>query len=110
MGAEQRLSLRKAFRTGAVLTLEGVAPIEVRTVDIARYGIGLVGIPSQMERRHEGLLTFELPLSGRHHKLEIRVRVAYCLPAGDVFRSGLEFLDIDPANAMLIAYYVDKGD
>jgi hypothetical protein len=110
MGVEQRLSLRKVFRTGAVLTVEDVPSIEVQTIDIARYGIGLVGIPAKMEKGQEGHLVFDLPVNGKSHNVDVRVHVAYCLPAGDVFRAGLEFLNVDPTNALLISYYVDVGD
>ena len=110
MGAEQRLSLRKVIRTDAVLTIEGAPPIAVQTLDSARYGIGLVGIPAQMEKGQEGSLDFNLPVNGKQHKINVRVHVAYCLPVGDVFRAGLEFLNVDPAQAMWIAYYVDVGD
>jgi hypothetical protein len=107
MGIEKRQSLRKELRVQALLTIDDAAThVFVRTMDIGKFGMGLVGIPRQLTTSQQGLVAFELFLDGEVHNVGVRVRVAYCIPDGGSFRAGFQFLDLDSVGAALIARYV----
>jgi hypothetical protein len=106
MSVDNRKAPRKELRIQALLTMDGAEPVSLHTVDIAKYGMGLAGIPQQLAAGQQGLVAFGLFLNGQLHNVGVRVRVAYCIPDGGNFRAGLQFLNLDSAGAVLIAQYV----
>jgi hypothetical protein len=107
MSVDKRQSPRKELRIKAFLTIDGApAPILLETVDIARFGMGLTGLPEQLKAAQHGRLAFDLFLDGRIHSVDVGIRIAYCVPAGAGFRVGLQFVDLDSAGATTIAQYV----
>jgi hypothetical protein len=107
MSVDKRRSPRKELRIKALLTIDGGAgPVLLHTVDIARFGMGLTGIPAQLQAGRHGRLVFDLFLDGRIHSVDVGIRIAYCIPADAGFRAGLQFVDLDSAGATTIAQYV----
>ncbi len=107
MSVDKRKSPRKELRIKAFLTIDGAAaPILLHTVDIARFGMGLTGVPEQVKAGQHGRLAFDLFLDGQIHSVDVGIRIAYCIPAGPAFRAGLQFVDLDSAGATTIAQYV----
>ena len=107
MSVDKRQSPRKALRIKTLLTIDGAAgPMLLHTVDIARFGMGLTGLPEQLRAGQHGRLAFDLFLDGRIHSVDVGIRIAYCIPADAGFRAGLQFVDLDSTGATTIAQYV----
>src|SRR4051812_17626358 len=107
MGIEKRQSLRRELRVQALLTIDdATAHVLARTLDIAKFGMGLVDLPAQLTTNQQGLIAFDLFVDGQLHNVGMRVRVAYCIPDGRNFRAGFQFLELDSPGAALIARYV----
>jgi hypothetical protein len=108
MGAEQRQSVRKPLRIQATLSLNGAEPLAVHSIDIGKFGMGLVGIPEKLAMGEQGLIAFDLFFQGRIYHLAMGVRIAYCIPFEGSYRAGVQFLDLDSASAVVIAKYVEE--
>jgi hypothetical protein len=107
MGADQRQSPRKELRIKALVTMDGAtAHVFVQTKDIARFGMGLIGIAEPLPANAQGLISFELFLDGAIRHVDVKFRIAYCIPDGPTFRAGIQFLNLDSAGAAMIAQYV----
>jgi hypothetical protein len=108
MSTDQRQSQRKELRVRARLTVDNEEPVWVQTADIGKFGMGLARIPQNLKSNAQGLVQFEVMLAGQIEHVSIRVRVAYCIPAGTEFSAGIQFLDLQSPGALLIAQYVEE--
>jgi hypothetical protein len=108
MMTDNRQAHRKELRVGAVLTVDSAdAHHFVHTMDIGKFGMGLVGVPEQFSSGQQGLLSFDLFLDGQLQNVSVRIRIAYCIPDAGSFKTGIQFLDLASSGAALIAQYVE---
>jgi hypothetical protein len=107
MSKDQRLSERKVLRVRARLTLDGADPVWIQTADIGKFGMGLARIPQAVPANAQGVVQFELTLDGQIRSVSMRVRVAYCIPVDAEFKAGVQFLDLQSPEALLVAQYVE---
>ena len=108
MTTDNRQGQRKELRVGAILTIDGAdAHILVHTMDIGKFGMGLIGVTEQFPSGTLGAIAFDLFLDGRLQNVSVRVRVAYCIPDAGAFKAGVQFLDLASPGALAIAQYVD---
>lgn len=107
MTVEQRQSQRKVLRIKALLSIDDAAPLAVRTMDVGKFGMGLVDIPLQLSIGQRIQVAFEMFFDGKNHDIEVNARVSYCIKAeGDGFKAGIQFLNLDAEGVLLIAQYI----
>lgn len=108
MDAEQRQSLRKVLRIKALLTIGSATPIVVKTMDVGKFGMGLVDIPEQLSAGQVVGVAFEMFFDGMNHDVSVNARVSYCIRGdGPGFKAGLQFLDLNSSEGVaLIAQYI----
>lgn len=104
---ERRLSPRKPLRIKARLTANGSLPMMVKTVDVGRFGMGVIGIARSLAIGQEVRVEFEMAVAGQVHQIDVNSRVSHCTEtASDGFKAGLQFVELDPATAALLGRYV----
>lgn len=109
MNTDQRQSLRKELRIRATLSADGLAPLQVQTMDVGKFGMGLVGIPLQLQSGLEVQVAFDLFFNGKVHDVAVSARVAYCFyDDSHGFKAGLQFNRPESAGADLIAQYIGQ--
>ena len=109
MATEKRQALRKIVRIKTELTLPDSNPIFVNTVDIGQYGMCIIKLPLQLITLQKVRVNFEIVLNGRIQAVGIDARVSYCVfTDDDGFKAGLQFLNLESAEAALIAQYVGE--
>lgn len=91
---EQRKSARKILKVRALLAMDGQAPRQVRTVDVAANGVS-VTVAEPVAAGQLGQVGFDLLVDGRTAPVAGRVKVAYCIFSNDEFKIGLQFLNLD---------------
>ena len=101
---DKRQSLRRELRVKATLTVGGEPPMAVQTMDIGKFGMGLVGILKRFPMGQEATVEFDMA-AGR---VALRTRIAYCIDGGAEggYKAGLQFLDLESDAAALVAQYV----
>jgi hypothetical protein len=107
MSVDNRQSHRKELRVPAVLTIDGSDPLMTHTMDIGKFGMGLIGVPAALKSGLQGSLAFDLFRDGGIQKICVHVRIAYCLSEEAGFRIGVQFTDLVSPGAIAIAHYVD---
>jgi c-di-GMP-binding flagellar brake protein YcgR len=95
---EQRTAARKIFKVKAVATMDGHAPMLVRTMDISANGVS-ISVPEPMQAGQAGQLSFDLLVDGKAVPITARVKAMYCIFSSGEFKVGFQFLNLD-LNAM----------
>lgn len=100
MSAEQRQSPRKSLYTGAVLSLAGQPPVEVRAMNISVDGM-CVAAASTMPVGAQCTVHFSLPTkTGGRQLCQVQARVVYSVfSRSQGVKVGLHFMS--PAEALV---------
>ncbi len=102
---EQRTSPRKVLKARAVVTYDGAAPINARTVDVGGNGICL-SHPQPMAAGLECELSFDVFLDGKVSTVKTRSKTLYCIFSNGDYKIGFQFLSLDLAAMTLLARYM----
>ncbi|MQA38953.1 PilZ domain-containing protein [Rugamonas aquatica] len=94
MLVDQRSVARKIVRAKAVVIMDGMPPLQGRTIDISAQGLSL-NFEHKLGTGHMGQLSFELFIDGKAQLLTCRSKVTYCIFSGDHFKIGYQFLNLD---------------
>ncbi|MYM91608.1 PilZ domain-containing protein [Rugamonas sp. FT82W] len=94
MSVDQRSVARKIVRAKAVVAMDGMPPMQGRTIDISAHGLSL-NFEHKLEAGHMGQLSFELFIDGKAQVLTCRSKVTYCIFSGDHFKIGFQFMNMD---------------
>ena len=104
---EKRQSLRKELRIKAQLTIDGKGSMTVRTMDIGKFGMCLVGMALPLTPGEQVHVAFEMAFNGVIHPLAVNARISHCVnTTDDGFRAGLQFVDLDESAVALLAQYI----
>lgn len=104
---DKRQSLRKELRIKALLTVNGTGPMTVRTMDVGKYGMCLIGIVRPLTTGEEVHVAFEMAINGEIHNVAVNARVSHCMnTTSDGFKAGLQFLDLNSNGVTLLAQYI----
>lgn len=101
-GSERRQHARRSIQLRALVLLPDDQLLNGQTVDISAGGACL-STPTQLLVDDECRLQLELEAAGTHRAALLVCRVCYCMPQGDRFRVGLQFVQMNEADAELIA-------
>lgn len=93
---DQRSGVRKIVRAKAVVVMDGMAPMQGRTIDVNATGLSLT-FDHKLSVGDMGEMSFELFVEGKAQILTTRVRVNYCIFSGDHFKIGYQFMAPDMA-------------
>jgi len=93
---DQRSGARKIVRAKAVVVMDGMPPLQGRTIDINAAGLSLT-FDHKLAAGDMGEMSFELFVEGKGQILTTRVRVTYCIFSGDHFKIGYQFMAPDLA-------------
>jgi hypothetical protein len=106
MSIEKRALPRKPIRTNALLSVPGSSLMTVRTIDVSVGGVCLA-MQAQLSIGQKCNITFELVKGGKKGRVTAQTKVIYCiLNSQDGFKTGLQFLEIDPPSVGVIAEYM----
>jgi len=98
---DQRSVARKIVRAKAVVIMDGMPPLQGRTIDISAQGLSL-NFEHKLGTGHMGQLSFELFIDGKAQLLTCRSKVTYCIFSGDHFKIGYQFLNLDSITSSAI--------
>ncbi|ELX13799.1 hypothetical protein Jab_1c24370 [Janthinobacterium sp. HH01] len=101
MLVDQRSVARKIVRAKAVVIMDGMPPLQGRTIDISAQGLSL-NFEHKLGTGHMGQLSFELFIDGKAQLLTCRSKVTYCIFSGDHFKIGYQFLNLDSITSSAI--------
>jgi c-di-GMP-binding flagellar brake protein YcgR len=102
---EQRKSIRKIFKTKAMLAVEGETPLAVRTTDVGASGLS-VNVPGPIKAGQTVQVGFDLMVEGKIVKINARSRVQYCILSQGEFKVGLEFVNLELAAMTALARFL----
>ena len=106
MDIEQRIRPRKPVRVNALVSVSGIPSMTVRTIDISEGGICL-SMPRPLTVGQKCNLAFELVKNGKKGRVMALAKVIYCiLNSQDGFKTGLQFIEIDPTSAGVISQFI----
>ncbi len=107
MTIEKRQSPRRELKLQATLMVDGLMPAKVRTMDIGKYGMSLIGIAKQLTVEQHVNVSFDMFFACKLYHVAVSARVSHCLhTANDGYKVGLQFFSIDAEVADLLAKYV----
>lgn len=105
---EQRQSLRRELPIRAILTLAGATPMTVRTMDVGKNGISLIGITTHLATGQQVSVALEMFFRGKIRNIRASASVAHCVDTGDDgYKVGLQFLEFDSQGAALLTQYIE---
>jgi hypothetical protein len=93
---DQRSGARKIVRAKAVVVMDGMQPLQGRTIDVNATGLSLT-FEHKLAVGQTGEMSFELFVEGKGQILTTRVKVTYCIFSGDHFKIGYQFMGPDMA-------------
>ena len=102
---EQRQTARKVLKVKAVLAMEGMPPVTVRTNDINASGLSLT-TPGPLAVGSSGQVAFDLFFEGKATKFNVRVKTLHCILSSDEFRVGFQFLNLDLTAMTVLAKFL----
>ncbi|OEZ60651.1 PilZ domain-containing protein [Duganella sp. HH105] len=105
MLVDQRSVARKIVRAKAVVIMDGMPPLQGRTIDISAQGLSL-NFEHKLGTGHMGQLSFELFIDGKAQLLTCRSKVTYCIFSGDHFKIGYQFLNLDSVTSSAITKFL----
>ncbi|OFA04133.1 PilZ domain-containing protein [Duganella sp. HH101] len=105
MLVDQRSVARKIVRAKAVVIMDGMPPLQGRTIDISAQGLSL-NFEHKLGTGHMGQLSFELFIDGKAQLLTCRSKVTYCIFSGDHFKIGYQFLNLDSITSSAITKFL----
>ncbi|CAN5189282.1 hypothetical protein BH11PSE11_BH11PSE11_19900 [soil metagenome] len=107
MSQEKRQSPRRELKLPASLIVDGMMPAKVRTMDIGKYGMSLIGIGKQLPTGTDVNVSFDMFFAGKLHHVAVSARVSHCMSTiSDGFKAGLQFLSVDAEVEDLLGKYV----
>lgn len=81
--------------------------MSVRTMDIGKNGMSLIGIDHQLATGQRVNVALEMFFMGKVRNVRARACVSHCISTeNDGFKVGLQFLALDSRGAVLLAQYV----
>ncbi len=106
---DKRQSPRKELRIKAIMTVNGGMPMTVRTMDVGKYGMCLVGVLKQLAVGQEVHVTFDMPFGGKIHNVAVSAKVSHCMDTKhEGFKAGLQFVNLDSEGVALLAQYIGQ--
>jgi hypothetical protein len=93
------------MRAKAVVVMDGMPPVQARTLDIGATGMS-INFDHKLEVGHMGQISFELFLDGKPQVLTCRSKVSYCIFSGDHFKIGYQFINLDMATSTAITKFL----
>lgn len=105
MIVEQRNSLRRVIKTKALLALDGRGTESGRTTDVGMDGLG-INLPDPVDVSHLGYVRFTVLQDGEPNVVTARVKTQYCIFSQGDFKVGLQFVDLDQANSVVLSRYL----
>ncbi len=93
------------MRAKAVVVMDGLAPMQARTLDIGATGMSLT-FDHKLEVGHLGQVSFELFLDGKPQVMTCRSKVSYCIFSGDHFKIGYQFVNLDLSTSAAISKFL----
>lgn len=103
MNADTRGFPRKILRAPAKLAVPGHPPLRAKTIDISLGGMSVL-VPDQFPLGQICTISFEAPVNDDIAHVTATVRVVYSILKGtEGFRTGLQIIQIDPANNKMLA-------
>jgi hypothetical protein len=107
MTIEKRQSPRRDLKLQAVLNVDGMMPAKVRTQDIGKYGMSLVGIVVPLTAGQDVHVSFDMFHGGKLHHVSVSARISHCMMTpNEGYKAGMQFLSLDADVADLFAKYV----
>lgn len=99
---EHRIHPRRDFDCRAKLSVGEKASIDVRTIDISLGGVCLM-VPEAIPFGQFGVVKFEVQIGAEMQAFSGVARAVYGIPrAGEGYKIGFQFVQLDPANTALI--------
>lgn len=93
------------MRAKAVVVMDGMPPMQARTLDIGATGMSLT-FEHKLEVGHLGHVSFELFLDGKPQLMTCRSKVSYCIFSGDHFKIGYQFVNLDLTTSAAITKFL----
>jgi hypothetical protein len=93
------------MRAKAVVVMDGMPPVQARTLDIGATGMSLT-FEHKLEVGHLGQVSFELFLDGKPQIMTCRSKVSYCIFSGDHFKIGYQFVNLDLSTSAAITKFL----
>ncbi len=93
------------MRAKAVIVMDGMPPLQGRTLDIGATGMSLT-FEHKLAVGHLGQVSFELFLDGKPQVMTCRSKVTYCIFSGDHFKIGYQFVNLDLATSAAITKFL----
>ena len=104
---DKRESPRRELKLQAILKVEDMMATKVRTLDIGKYGMALIGIARQLTTVQDVNVSFDMFFAGKLHHADLYGRISHCMNTkSDGYKAGLEFLSLDAEFESLLAKYV----
>ena len=100
-GVERRKQARRSVRLRALVLLPDDQLLNGHTIDLS-VGGACLSAPHQLLVGDECRLQLELEAVGTKRRALLVSRVCYCVPQGDGFRVGLQFVQVSPEDAQLL--------
>jgi c-di-GMP-binding flagellar brake protein YcgR len=105
MAEEQRKFPRRPLKRAARVVTRDAPPVEGTTIDVSAGGLCLV-LPRQLPVGAPCAVSFDIPVNAFKQTVSAVSRVTWAICSTDGFKTGLQFVEIDPASATAIARYV----
>ncbi|MGF6275620.1 hypothetical protein ABIB38_004021 [Massilia sp. UYP11] len=105
MFQDQRKSPRKAYRTKALLAIDGQPPIAGKTSDVGANGVS-ISLADPLAVGQGGQVAFDLLVEGSIVTIQTRAKVSYCIFSSGEFKVGFQFLQPDLAAVTALARFM----
>lgn len=99
--SERRRHPRTSIRLSATVLLPDDELLYAHTIDVSRGGACL-SVPKQLLVDDEVRLGLQFEAVGVKRSMLLIARVCYCLPHGDTFRAGVQFVQVSDSDAALL--------
>ena len=102
---EQRKAERKIVKVKALVKLDGGDAIMGRTFDLGASGVGLL-LDVPMKDGVKARVSVGLLVNGVVTPMHTQARVQYCIFSNGDYKIGMQFLQLDAANATMLARFL----
>lgn len=100
-GRERRRQARTSIQLRATVLLPDDQLLMAHTIDVSSGGACL-SVPVQLVVDDEVRLGLQFEAVGTKHNLLLIARVCYCAAQGQIFRAGVQFVQVAPDDAALL--------
>ena len=102
---EQRKSPRRVVKAKAVLAIEGMAPMQARTIDVAANGVA-VACAHHVPVGAVGKLSFDLYFDGKTTPIKALARALYCIISNGEYKIGFQFVSVDLTSLTMLSKFL----